>query len=249
MAADNRLKRSQTEHAIAVLIGLPPAAFNLPPKVIKFKLVTLAPEMPSTLLKRRHDVAEQELRMQAQNFNVGVAQAAFFPEFNLSTAIGFESKTIGKLLKSSSLIWALGPTTASALLNNGSMPLVTQPIFEGGLLIALSRQAWAQYWQAAANYQQSVLNAYQEVEDNLVAIRQLDQEIRTQTLAAEEAKRSLQQSLYTYHGGLTIYTDVVVFQNFSLQADLSVVNISVRRQLASVQLIKALGGGFKNFHN
>ena len=94
-------------------------------------------------------MAEAELKVQAANYNIGVARAAFFPAFNLSAAIGFESEMLSNLLKGSSLVWALGPTTSSALLNNGSMPLVTQTIFDGGRLIALTQQAWAQYFEAS----------------------------------------------------------------------------------------------------
>ncbi len=196
-------------------------------------------------MERRPDVAEAELKVQAANYNIGVARAAFFPAFNLSAALGFESETLGNLLKGSSLVWALGPTTSSALLNNGSMPLVTQTIFDGGRLIALTQQAWAQYFEAVTNYRQTVLTAFQEVEDNLVALRQLDRENKTQTLATQAAIRSFDQSMYRYKWGLTTYLDVVVFQDIALQSQLSSIDIQTRRQLASVQLIEALGGGYQ----
>ncbi len=246
LAADTRLRRAQLEHAIAVLIGQPPASFSLKAEKEKSKIkwVTIAPELPSTLLERRPDVAEAELKVQAANFRIGAARAAFFPAFNLSAAAGFESKSLGSLFKSSSLVWSLGPTTSSALLNNGSMPLVTQTIFDGGRLIALSQLAWSQYFEAVSNYCQTVLNAYQEVEDNLVAIHQLDEEYKTQIIAAAAATRGLNQSLFRNKGGLITYLDVVFIQNLALQAKLAVINICVRRQLASVQLIKALGGGY-----
>lgn len=244
IAAEIHLQRAQLEHAIAVLVGLPPADLTIKPEVSKPKRVTIAPLLPSTLLERRPDVAEAELRVQAANYNIGVARAAFFPAFNLSAAIGFESEMLSNLLKGSSLVWALGPTTSSALLNNGSMPLVTQTIYDGGRLIALTQQAWAQYFEAISNYRQTVLTAFQEVEDNLVAIRQLDQEIETQTRATVAANHSFGQSLYRYQGGLTTYLDVAVFQDVALQAQLSSIDIEERRQVASVQLIKALGGGF-----
>ncbi len=244
LAADNRLKRAQLEHAIAVLIGQPPVTFSLPAAVHKTNWVTIVPPLPSILLERRPDIAEAELKVQAANFNIGVARAAFFPAFNLSAAIGFESQMFSNLLKASSLVWALGPTTASALLNNGSMPLVTQTIFDGGKLIALTGQAWAQYFEAVANYRQTVLTAYQEVEDSLVALRQLDQEYQTQTLATFAENRALNQAIYRYKGGLTTYLDTVIIQNPALQAQLSIIDILTRRHLASVQLIKALGGGY-----
>lgn len=245
LAADTRLQRAQLEHAIAVLMGHPPATFTIKKAPFKPKWVTIAPDLPSTLLERRPDVAEAELRVQAANFQIGVARAAFFPAFNLSAALGFESATFGKLFKGSSLVWALGPTTSSALLNNGSMPLITQTIFDGGRLIALSRQASAQYFEAVANYRQTVLTAYREVEDSLVAIRQLDQENRTETIAAMAANRAFDQAMYRYKDGLTTYLDVYIIQNTALQAQLSTIDIRVRRHLASIQLIKALGGGYQ----
>lgn len=249
LVADIRLQRAQLEHAIAVLIGRPPAAFAIKPVKYKLKRVTVVPLLPSTLLERRPDVAEAELKVQAANYNIGVARAAFFPAFNLSAAIGFESETLSNLLKGSSLVWALGPIASSALLNNGNMPLVTQTIFDGGRLIALTQQAWAQYFEAVANYRQTVLTAFQEVEDNLVAIRQLDQESKTQTLATQAAIRSFDQSMYRYKGGLTTYLDVVVFQNIALQSQLSSIDIQTRRQSASIQLIKALGGGYQQCYS
>ncbi len=248
-AADIRLTRAQLEHAIAVLIGKPPAAFSLKAALPRVKWVTISPQFPSTLLERRPDIAEAELKVKAANYNIGVARAAFFPEVNLAAAIGFESKSFGNIFKRPSLAWSLGPTVASALLNTGSMPFVTQTIFDGGKLIALSKQACAQYVETVANYRQTVLTAFQEVEDSLVALRQLDRENQTQTIATLAAKRALDQAMYRYHGGLTTYLEVVVVQNTALQAQLSSINIHTRRQLASVKLIKALGGGEKICYN
>ena len=243
-AADMRLNRAKLEHAIAVLIGQPPAAFSLAPSLSKAKCVAVVPQLPSTLLERRPDIAEAELKVQAANFDIGVARAAFFPALNLSAAIGYESTLFSNLLKRPSLAWSLGPTTASALLNDGSMPLLTQTIFDGGKLIALSQQASARYFETVANYRQTVLTAYQEVEDSLVALRRLDQENKTQTAATLAAKRAMSQAMYRYKGGLTTYLDVVVIQNIALQTELTSTDIRTRRQLASIQLIKALGGGY-----
>jgi NodT family efflux transporter outer membrane factor (OMF) lipoprotein len=242
--ADMRLQRAEVEHAIAVLIGEPPALFSLAAAKSSFYTVTITPSLPSTLLERRPDIAEAEYKVQAANANIGVARAAFFPAVNLSAGLGFESAIFGNLLSRPSLTWALGPTTASALAGNGNLPLVTQTIFDGGLLSALSQQAQAQYLQTVANYRQTVLTAFQEVEDNLAAIRQLDKENSTQSKAYRAANRAVNQSLYRYKGGLTTYLDVVVLQNTALQTELSSADIKTRRQLASVKLIKALGGGY-----
>lgn len=243
-AEDLRLKRAQLEHAIAILIGRPPASFALKPIVYHPKLVTIAPEIPSSLLERRPDIIEAELLVQAANSNIGVARAAFFPAINLSGGIGFESSQLSNLISSPSMVWSLGPTTATALLNNGSLPLVTQTLFDGGRLRGLSNQAYAQYKETVATYKQTVLNAYQEVENSLIALKQLDREHQTQTAAANAANRALTQAMYRYRGGLTTYLDVVVAQNIALQSELSDIDVSARRQVESVQLIKALGGGW-----
>jgi NodT family efflux transporter outer membrane factor (OMF) lipoprotein len=243
-AADMYLKRTQLEHAIAILMGRLPATFTL--KAIKYKpkLVTIAPYVPSLLLERRPDIANAELMVQAANSNIGVARAAFFPAFNLSAGIGFESSTLSNLVSSPSRIWSLGPTTATALLNNGSMPLLTQTLFDGGRISALSDEAYARYQETVATYREAVLTAYQEVENSLIALQQLDREHHSQSVATSAANRALSQAMYRYKEGLTTYLDVVFVQNIYLQAELSNINISARRQVESVQLIKALGGGW-----
>lgn len=246
LAADMQLKRAQLEHAIAVLIGQSPSMFSLAAAPSKIKWVTVNPGFPSVLLERRPDVAEAELKVQAANANIGVARAAFFPIISLSAAIGLESDKFSTLFNKNSLVWALGPTTSSALLNNGSLPLVTQTIFDGGRLIALSKQATAQYYEAVANYRQTVLTAFQEVEDSLVALHQLDRENHTQTLATIAANRAMNQAMLRYKGGLTTYLDVVTTQNLALQAELSSIDVYTRRHVSSVQLIKALGGGYSS---
>lgn len=243
-AADMHLKRAQLEHGIAVLIGAPPALFCLKSVVAKPKWVTITPDLPSTLLERRPDIAEAEMLVKAANANIGVARAAFFPSVNFSLSGGLESATLANLISSPSLIWSLGPTTASALLNNGSMPFLTQTLFDGGRIRALSYQAQAKYHETVANYRETVLRAFQEVEDQLVALRQLDQENTTQTAATLAANRALKQAMYRYQGGLTTYLDVIIAQNIALQAELSTTDIHTRRQVSSVQLIKAIGGGW-----
>lgn len=245
LAADVRLQRAQLEHAIAVLIGESPSTFNLPATVVKFASVTITPNLPSGLLERRPDIAEAEYLVQSANANIGVVRAGFFPDINLAAVIGYESAALSRLIRGPSLLWSLGPTTASALLNNGSMPLVTQLIFDGGKTISLTKQACAQYYEAVAKYRQTVLVAFQEVEDSLVAVRRLDQEKKSQAAATAAANRSLAQAWYRYRGGLTTYLDVVIWQDQALQAQLSDINIKTRRQVASVQLIKALGGGWE----
>jgi outer membrane protein TolC len=243
-AADIRLTSAQLEHAMAVLIGKPPAMFTLSKTAYKARLVTISPDLPSALLERRPDIAEAEQLVEAANYNIGVARAAYFPAFNLATAIGYDSGILGNLLKASSLSWSLGPTLSSPLLNSGSSPEITQILIDGGRIAALSRQAQAQYYETVARYKQTVLTAYKDVEDSLAAVRQLDREIKTQYQATTAAKRALSQAMYRYKGGLTTYLDVVVIQTIALQTELSLIDIQMRRQVASVQLIKALGGGW-----
>lgn len=242
--ANFRLQRAQNEHAIAVLIGEAPALFSLEPTKAKNKWVTVIPPLASTLLEQRPDIAAAEQLVQAANANIGITRAAYFPNFNFTGGIGFDSDTLAKLIRAPSLLWAIGPSSVVTVFNSGSLPLALQTIFDGGKIRSLTEQAWALYFEAVANYRQTVLTALQEVEDNLVAVRELDQENETQTKAKNAAERALQQAMYRYKGGLITYLEVVVSQNIALQAELAVVDIRARRQVASVNLIKALGGGW-----
>jgi NodT family efflux transporter outer membrane factor (OMF) lipoprotein len=231
LAADNRLKRARLEHAIAVLIGVVPAQFNLPETLHIVRVVSIAPKLPSTLLERRPDIAAAELRVQAANAQIGVARAAYFPTFNLLGGLGFESAVGYNLLSAPSLFWSLGPQA-------------TWVLFDGGRISAFVHLAQARYFESVADYRQTTLMAFQEVEDNLVAIHRLNQEMITQAAAVAAAYRAEQQAKYRYKGGIINYLEVVFEQNIALQADLINVDIKIRRQQASVQLIRALGGGW-----
>ena len=241
-AIDLRLRRAQLEHAIAVLIGEIPANFHIQPTNAPIQLVTVSPDLPSTLLERRPDVAAAEQRVKSANASIGVARAAFFPVFNLTSMIGFRSQKISRLLSTPNLVWALGPSSGIALMQ----PEINQVIFDGFNLEALLRRAKANYYEAVSNYRQTVLTAFQNVEDNLVAIRRLDQENKTQTASTEAAVRALYQANQRYQGGIATFLDVVVTENQALQSKLMLINIHTRRQVASVQLIKALGGGWSD---
>ena len=231
-AADIRLQRAQLEHAIAILTGKAPADLNLDPAPLTVKIPSLAAGVPSLLLQRRPDIAAAERRVAAANAEIGVARAAWFPDFNLSAAFGVESASPARWLTAPSEFWSLGP---SAML----------PIVQGGAIDALNEEARASYDQQAANYRQTVLTAYGEVEDNLAAMRQLAQEDKTQATATTAAERALAQANNLYKGGDATYLDVVVSQNNELQAKLAAVTIAVRHLTASAQLIKALGGGWQ----
>ncbi|WP_232220466.1 TolC family protein [Legionella tunisiensis] len=200
----------------------------------------MPPELPSTLLERRPDIAAAEQRVQAANFEIGVACAAFYPQINFSSIAGFESRALANLFDQPSIFWSLGPISGLALVQ----PLADLVLFDGGNLRGLLNSAKASYHETVASYRQTVLTAFQEVEDNLVAIRRLDQENQSQTAATAAAKRALVQAIDRYKGGLTNYLDVVVNENTALQAELNSVDIRTRRQVASVLLIKALGGGW-----
>ncbi|WP_454783028.1 efflux transporter outer membrane subunit [Legionella sp. WA2022007384] len=240
MAADMRLQRAQFEHAIAVLVGEIPSNFSVPPAKSPKIFLEIAPNIPSTLLERRPDIVAAESRVQAANANIGVARAAFFPEIDLSGSAGFQSKSLANLISKPSLFWALGPLSLLTL----TQPVAQVTIFDGGRLRGLLNQAKAQYFETVATYRQTVLTAFQEVEDNLIAIHQLDKEYRSQNAAARAAQRAWDQELYRYEGGLVTFLQVVVAENTALQSKLALVNIHTRRQIASIQLIKALGGGW-----
>jgi len=245
-ATDMQLIRAQYEHAIAVLIGKTPAELDIP--VIADatqKVVMVAPELPSTLLERRPDIAAAELRVQEANATIGVARAAYFPTFNLFGSFGVESTKLSNLFNVDSLVWSLGPGAGAASLGTViDGPPIIEIITDGGEIAALNRNAWAIYHEAVATYRQTVLKAFQEVEDSLVSMRKLAEEDLSQTAATKAAIGSVDQALHRYQGGLTTYLDVVIVEDIALQNQLRMIDIRTRHQIASVQLIKALGGGW-----
>lgn len=232
-AADNLLNRAQTEHAIAVLLGEAASTFHLDAQPLPLDLVPPAidPGLPSALLERRPDVAAAERRVAAANAGIGVARTAFFPVFGLLGAGGYESTTTSNWITAPSQLWSLGPT---ALLT----------VFDGGLHRAQSAQAHAVYDEQVADYRRTVLTAFQEVEDELAALRQLEQEGASQAAAVTATQGALEQAQYRYQGGIVTYLEVVAAENAALAARLSAVDIEVRRLQATVSLVKALGGGW-----
>jgi outer membrane protein, multidrug efflux system len=232
-AADLRLQREQAAHAIAVLIGENPSSFrmSLSPMPLDVAPPGVDPDLPSTLLERRPDVAEAERRVAAANAQIGVARAAYFPQFTLDASAGFNSTRTVNWLSAPSRFWSVGPQLAL-------------PIFEGGRLVAQTERAKAQYAEQVADYRNTVLTAYQDVEDSLAALRQLEQEAQTVAAAVTAAGVALQQSQYRYSAGAVTYLDVASAETTALQAQLSAANIQTRRLDASIMLIKALGGGW-----
>lgn len=240
LATDTRLKRAQLEHAIAVLVGEAPGNFTLKPRKARQRKVMMLPDLPSSLLQHRPDIAAAARRVQAANANIGVAKAAFFPQFNLISLLGVQSTKINNLFSVPSLFWSLGPSTALTLIQ----PEMSVILFDGYKLQAQLKYAKASYFESVSQYRQTVLTALQEVEDALVSIHRLQQENQTQTISTRAAQDAWFQEAQRYKGGIVTFLEVVVTENQALQAKLALIDIQTREQLSYVQLIKALGGGW-----
>lgn len=240
-ALDMRMQRAKLGHALAVLVGDIPATFKLPPMTSPVRFVALSPDAPTTLLERRPDVASAIESVKAANATIGVARAAFFPSFNLLGLIGVQSQKINNLFSRPSLIWALGPPSGLTLIT----PEVSQVIFDGYYLQANLRRAKAVYYETVSAYQQVVLKAFREVEDGLVETYRLNQENQKQSASTAAAKRTLYQANQRMKEGMDTYLNVVDIEVNALQLELNLIYIQTQRQLASVYLIKALGGGWK----
>jgi outer membrane protein, multidrug efflux system len=233
-AEDTRLHRAQTEHAIAVLVGQEASNFHLAARPLESDLTPPAidPGLPSQLLERRPDVAAAERRVAAANAAIGVARAAYFPTFSLTGALGLESTATNNWITAPSRFWAIGP-----------QGLVT--LFDAGLHRAQTAGARASYDEQVANYRSSVLTAFQDVEDSLAALRQLERESVSEAAAVTASKGAFDQAVLRYRGGLVTYLEVVSTENAALAAQLSAVDIETRRITASVLLVKALGGDWR----
>jgi len=230
-AIDAGVQRAQLEHAIAVLLGKAPADFSVAAEVVPTEFPAIPPGLPSELLERRPDIAAAERRTAAANAQIGVAEAAFFPSLTLSASGGFQSSVLSQLFSLPSRYWSLGAALA-------------QTIFDAGLRRAQTAQAIATYDENVANYRQTVLIGFQEVEDNLAALRILEQEGAVQDEAVKAARESLTITLNQYRAGTANYLAVVVAQAIALSNERTALGILGRRLAASVALIKALGGGW-----
>ena len=228
---DVGVARAQYEHAIATLIGEPASNFSLAQAPLSLPLPQVPTGLPSELLERRPDIAGMERRTDAANAQIGIAISAYYPNITLSGTGGFESKNPGTWIQGPSALWSLG---ASA----------TELLFDAGRRHALTEEARDDYEATVANYRQSVLNAFQEVEDNLAALRILDQESATQADAVAAAQRSLQLSTIRYKQGLVDYLEVLTAQTALLTNQRTQADITTRQFAANVLLIKALGGGW-----
>jgi len=230
-AIDVGVARAQYEHAVAVLVGKPPAEFSLPPLPLTMPPPSIPVALPSELLERRPDIAAAERRMAAANAQIGVAKAAYYPNISLGAAGGFESSAITTLVSGPSVLWSAGPSAALTL-------------FDVGRRRAASDQAIAAYDQAVANYRQTVLTGFQQVEDNVAALRILEHEAQVQDQAVSAAQKYLELAITRYKGGVTSYLEVTTAQGAALSDEVTAVNILGRRMVDAVTLVQALGGGW-----
>ena len=228
---DVGVQRAQVEHAIAILIGKAPAELSIPTEDIALAIPVVPPGVPSQLLERRPDIAAAERQMAAANAQIGVAQAAYFPTLTLSASGGFRSNLVPDWLTVPHRFWSVGPTLAETL-------------FDGGARRAVSKQAQAAYDANVATYRQTVLTAIQQVEDNLAALRILEQEAATQAEAVQAARLSTELTVNQYKAGTVNYLSVVVVQAAQLNNEATAVNLTGQRLVAAVTLVQALGGGW-----
>ncbi len=230
-ATDLGIQRAQLEHAIAALLGLPASTFSLVPEPWTAQPMAVPLEMPSRLLERRPDVAAAERRAAEANARIGVARAAYFPTISLSGSAGYQSTSLGNLISGPSLFWAIGASFA-------------QTVFDAGRRKAVTEQAWASYQGVIAQYRQTVLTAFQEVEDNLSTLRLLSVEIEQQDAAVASSQRYLNLANDRYTLGIDSYLNVITAQTTLLTNQRTALNLRMQQMTSTVQLIKALGGGF-----
>ena len=231
-AIDIGVQRAQTEHAVALLAGRPASDFSIPVSPLDTTPPSIPVGVPSELLERRPDIAGAERRVAAANARIGVAKAAYFPTVTLTGAMGYQSVDSFNWFAWPSRFWSVGPAIAETL-------------FDGGLRGAMSDQARAVYDANVASYRQIVLTGFQEVEDNLAALRILEQEAFAQDEAVTTARKSLEFSLNQYKQGTVSYLNVITAQVAVLNSEKTALSILGRRMTASVLLIKALGGDWK----
>ena len=230
-AIDVGVQRAQFEHAIAVLVGQPPAEITVSVMPLSAQPPPIPVGLPSQLLERRPDIAAAERRVAAANALIGVAESAYFPTVSLGSTGGFTSTSFSKWISLPSRFWAVGPT-------------VTQTVFDGGLRAAQTDQARAAYDSSVAVYRQSVLTGFQEVEDNVAALKILESEAQVQDEAVKAAQQTVTVFTNQYKAGIVNYLNVIVAQTAALNNERTAITIMGNRFTAAVLLIKALGGGW-----
>jgi NodT family efflux transporter outer membrane factor (OMF) lipoprotein len=223
--------RAQYEHAIAVLVGETPSTFSIPIEPLNANPPAIPVGLPSDLLERRPDIAASERAIAQANTQIGIAKAAYYPNVTLSATGGFGSASIADWFTWPSRFWSVGPSLA-------------ETIFDGGLRKGTLQQSRALYDQTVANYRQTVLTAFQQVEDNLAALRILSEDIQEQDAAVQSAQRSLHEATVRFEAGIDPYLNVLNAQTVVLNTQQAAVNFRAQQMVASVQLIKALGGGW-----
>jgi len=232
-ATDVALRRAQLEHAIAVLVGKPPADLSLPPAPLTVDPPPVPAVLPSELVERRPDVASAERQVAAANARIGVAEAAFFPTLGLSASGGYGNSVISHLFSLPDRFWSIGASLVGTL-------------FSGGKRRAAKEEAVAAYDASVAAYRQSVLTAFQDVEDELAALRLLGDEAHDQADAVTAAERALSLAQTRYTGGITSYLEVITAEAAALANERTAVQLRDRRMAAAVSLVRALGGGWRS---
>jgi len=230
-ATDLGIARAQFEHAIAVLTGQPASTFSLPNAPLEAQPPAVPVGLPSQLLERRPDIAAAERRVAEANAEIGVTKAAFYPSLTLGVTGGLESTSIASWFTWPARFFSLGPT-------------LTQTLFDKGRRKAATEVAFAQYDATVAGYRQTVLTSFQEVEDNLAALRILSRELEEQNDAVASAQRALSLAMERYKSGIDSYLNVITAQATLLDNQRTAVNLQMEQMTASVELIKALGGGW-----
>ncbi len=226
-------RRAELEHALAVLVGKTPAELNLPSQPLAFKPIAIPPGVPSELLERRPDIAAAERAMAAANARIGIARAAWFPRLTLTGLFGLEAANTGDLVRASSRTWALGPLAGTAL---------AMTLFDGGRRAANEQGARGAFDETAADYQQTVLGALREVEDSLSGLHILAQQAAAQAL--ESAQRAAALSTARYRAGYVNYLEVIDAERQVLANQRTATQVERERALATVALVRALGGGW-----
>ena len=227
------LTRAKLEHAIAVLIGRAPSQLSLAHGELAASVPVVPAGLPSQLLLRRPDIAAAERDLQSANAQIGVAEAAWFPSLTLSGSFGYGSTSLGTLIRASNSVWSFGPSVAESL-------------FNGGATIAQTREARALYDSAVASYRQTVLSAFQQVEDDLATLRYLQTEHAQDREALADAERSEALSLNQYKAGIADYATVLTAQTARLNTEINTLSTQEQRLVASADLIDAIGGGWNS---
>ena len=230
-SAQTLAQRAMMEHAIAALIGVSASTFSIPPAIVDIRLPGIPSGVPAALLQRRPDIAAAQRRMIAANANIGVARAAYYPSLTLGAQGGFQSTAFSNWLTAPSTFWAIGPNAVLTVL-------------DGGLRRAKVAQARAEFDASAANYRTTVVGAFQQVEDDLANLNHYHDAAREEKAAVDAAQRTLDLSLTLYKQGATDYLTVVTSQTALLQTKLDALNLDTLQLRSSVDLVRALGGGW-----